>query len=247
MKQLGTLGGGNHFIEVCLDTDDRVWLMLHSGSRNIGNEVATRHIATAKSLHDLNTLPAADLAYFVQGTPEFKAYWHDLDWAQRYAMKNREIMMVRLVRSFCRMFNDQNDFDPEIIVNCHHNYVAIEEHFGDEVYVTRKGAINAEEGRYGIIPGSMGAKSFIIKGLGNPQSFNSCSHGAGRKMSRTRAKANFTREDLEAQTRGVECRKDKGVIDEIPGAYKDIEEVMRAQNDLVEIVAELKQVICVKG
>ncbi len=247
MKQLGTLGGGNHFIEVCLDTDDNVWLMLHSGSRNIGNEVATRHIATAKSLHDLNTLPDPALAYFVHGTPEFKAYWHDVDWSQRYAMKNREIMMIRLVRSFNRMFNDQEEFDPEITVNCHHNYVASEEHFGDRVYVTRKGAINAEAGRYGIIPGSMGAKSFIIKGLGNPQSFNSCSHGAGRKMSRTRAKAKYTIDDLKNQTMGVECRKDKGVVDEIPGAYKDIEEVMRAQSDLVEVVAELKQVICVKG
>ncbi len=247
MKQLGTLGGGNHFIEVCLDTEDRVWLMLHSGSRNIGNEVATRHIATAKSLHDLNTIPAADLAYFVYGTPEFKAYWHDLDWAQRYAMKNREIMMTRLMRSFNRMFNNQEEFDPEVTVNCHHNYVAVEEHFGDKVYVTRKGAINAEDGRYGIIPGSMGAKSFIIKGLGNPQSFNSCSHGAGRKMSRTKAKAKYTIDDLKNQTMGVECRKDKAVIDEIPGAYKDIEEVMRAQSDLVEVVAELKQVICVKG
>ena len=247
MKQLGSLGGGNHFIEVCLDTDDNVWLMLHSGSRNIGNEVATRHIATAKSLHDLNTLPAADLAYFVQGTPEFKAYWHDLDWAQGYAMKNREIMMKRLMKSFNRMFNDKAEWTPELAVNCHHNYVAVEEHFGDEVFVTRKGAINAESGRYGIIPGSMGAKSFIIKGLGNAASFNSCSHGAGRKMSRTKAKAKFTREDIEAQTRGVECRKDKGVVDEIPGAYKDIEEVMRAQSDLVEVVAELKQVICVKG
>ena len=283
MKQLGTLGGGNHFIEVCLDTEDRVWLMLHSGSRNIGNEVATRHIATAKSLHDLNTLPDPSLAYFVQGTPEFKAYWHDLDWAQQYAMRNREIMMKRLVRSFNRMFGGSadtlvrmsaastrtdvddseslidrdffaggtGDADKSVrapfVVNCHHNYVAVEEHFGDEVYVTRKGAINAEVGRYGIIPGSMGAKSFIIKGLGNPQSFNSCSHGAGRKMSRTKAKQKFTREDLEMQTAGVECRKDKGVVDEIPGAYKDIEEVMRAQSDLVEIVAELKQVICVKG
>jgi len=247
MKQLGTLGGGNHFIEVCLDTDDYVWLMLHSGSRNIGNEVATRHIATAKSLHDLNTLPAPDLAYFVKETPEFKAYWHDLAWSQEYAMKNREIMMTRLVRSFNRMFNDQNDFDPEITVNCHHNYVAIEEHFGDEVYVTRKGAINAESGRYGIIPGSMGAKSFIIRGLGNPQSFNSCSHGAGRKMSRTKAKAKFSIEDLNQQTAGVECRKDRGIVDEIPGAYKDIQKVMQAQSDLIEVVAELKQVICVKG
>jgi len=247
MTQLGTLGGGNHFIEVCLDTNDTVWLMLHSGSRNIGNEIATRHIATAKSLHELNTLPDPSLAYFVQGTDEFQAYWHDLEWAQAYAMKNREIMMNRLLRSFNRMFNDGHDFRPEVLVNCHHNYVGIEEHFGESVYVTRKGAINAESGRYGIIPGSMGAKSFIIRGLGNPQSFNSCSHGAGRKMSRTKAKSKFTIDDLKAQTAGVECRKDRGVVDEIPGAYKDIEEVMRAQDDLVEVVAELKQVICVKG
>jgi tRNA-splicing ligase RtcB len=269
MKQLGTLGGGNHFIEVCLDTDDHVWLMLHSGSRNIGNEVATRHIATAKSLHDLNTLPDPALAYFVKGTDEFKSYWHDVEWSQRYAMRNREVMMDRLIRSFNRMFRRSEDtpvlmsakheqssaargggdksVPAPFMVNCHHNYVASEEHFGDNVFVTRKGAINAESGRYGIIPGSMGAKSFIIRGLGNPQSFNSCSHGAGRKMSRTKAKQKFTREDLEAQTRGVECRKDKGVVDEIPGAYKDIEEVMRAQSDLVEVVAELKQVICVKG
>ena len=247
MVQLGTLGGGNHFIEVCLDTEDNVWLMLHSGSRNIGKEIAERHIATAKSLHKLNELPSPDLAYFVQGTDEFRAYWHDLDWAQKYAMKNREIMMKRLLKSFNRMFNDQREFRPEITVNCHHNYVSIEEHFGDKVYVTRKGAINAEADRYGIIPGSMGAKSFIIKGLGNPQSFNSCSHGAGRKMSRTKAKSKYTIEDLKQQTAGIECRKDKGVVDEIPGAYKDIEEVMRAQSDLVEVVAELKQVICVKG
>jgi tRNA-splicing ligase RtcB len=247
MKQLGTLGGGNHFIEVCLDTEDNVWLMLHSGSRNIGKELAERHIATAKTLHKLNELPSPDLAYFVQGTDEFKAYWHDLDWAQKYAMKNREIMMKRLLKSFNRMFNDQREWRPEVAVNCHHNYVAIEEHFGDKVYVTRKGAINAEAGRYGIIPGSMGAKSFIIKGLGNPQSFNSCSHGAGRKMSRTKAKSKFSIDDLKQQTAGVECRKDKGVVDEIPGAYKDIEKVMRAQSDLVEVVAELKQVICVKG
>jgi tRNA-splicing ligase RtcB len=247
MVQLGTLGGGNHFIEVCLDTEDSVWLMLHSGSRNIGKELAERHIATAKSLHKLNELPSPDLAYFIQGTDEFRAYWHDLDWAQKYAMKNREIMMARLLKSFNRMFNDQREFRPEIKVNCHHNYVAVEEHFGDSVYVTRKGAINAAEGTFGIIPGSMGAKSFIIKGLGNPQSFNSCSHGAGRKMSRTKAKAKYTIDDLKAQTAGVECRKDKGVVDEIPGAYKDIEEVMRAQSDLVEVVAELKQVICVKG
>ncbi|MBK6751942.1 MAG: RtcB family protein [Acidobacteria bacterium] len=247
MVQLGTLGGGNHFIEVCLDTEDNVWLMLHSGSRNIGKELAERHLATAKTLHRLNELPSPDLAYFVQGTDEFKAYWHDLDWAQGYAMKNREIMMKRLLKSFNRMFNGDKAFRREITLNCHHNYVAVEEHFGDKVYITRKGAINAAEGTFGIIPGSMGAKSFIIKGLGNPLSFNSCSHGAGRKMSRTKAKSKYTIDDLARQTAGVECRKDKGVVDEIPGAYKDIDDVMRAQSDLVEVVAEIKQVICVKG
>lgn len=247
MKQLGTLGGGNHFIEVCLDTEDNVWLMLHSGSRNIGKELAERHIATAKTLHRLNELPDPNLAYFINGTEEFKNYWRDLDWAQGYALMNREVMMKRLLKSFNRMFNKQKEFRPEIAVNCHHNYVAEETHFGEKVFITRKGAINAEAGRYGIIPGSMGAKSFIIKGLGNEQSYNSCSHGAGRKMSRTAAKKRFTREDLERMTRGVECRKDSGVIDEIPGAYKNIDEVMRNQSDLVEIVAELKQVVCVKG
>ena len=247
MRQMGSLGGGNHFIEVCLDTEDNVWLMLHSGSRNIGKEIAERHIATAKTLHRLNELPDPNLAYFIQGTDEFKNYWHDLEWAQSYAMMNRQVMMKRLLKSFNRMFNKQKEFRPEIEVNCHHNYVAAEEHFGEKVFITRKGAINAEAGRYGIIPGSMGAKSFIIKGLGNAESYNSCSHGAGRKMSRTAAKKRFTREDLERMTKGVECRKDSGVIDEIPGAYKNIDEVMRNQSDLVEIVAELKQVVCVKG
>ncbi|HEY0459223.1 MAG TPA: RtcB family protein [Pyrinomonadaceae bacterium] len=247
MLQMGTLGGGNHFIEVCLDTEDNVWLMLHSGSRNIGKEIAERHIATAKTLHRLNELPDPNLAYFIHGTKEFQDYWKDLEWAQGYAMMNRQVMMKRLLKSFNRMFNKQKEFRPEIEVNAHHNYVALEEHFGEKVFITRKGAINAEAGRYGIIPGSMGAKSFIIKGLGNPQSYNSCSHGAGRKMSRTAAKKRFTREDLERMTKGVECRKDSGVIDEIPGAYKDIDEVMRNQSDLVEIVAELKQVVCVKG
>ncbi|MDH3530344.1 MAG: RtcB family protein, partial [Acidobacteriota bacterium] len=186
-------------------------------------------------------------AYFVKGTDEFRDYWRDLDWAQEYASKNREVMMKRLLYQFNRMFNDGCEFTPELIVNCHHNYVAEERHYGEDVFVTRKGAINAEVGRYGIIPGSMGAKSFIVKGRGERESFNSCSHGAGRKMSRTEAKKTFSREDLERQTKGVECRKDKGVIDEIPGAYKDIDKVMRNQQDLVEIVAELKQVVCVKG
>ncbi len=247
MTQLGTLGGGNHFIEVCLDTENFVWLMLHSGSRNIGKELAERHISTAKSLWQLNELPAPDLAYFIQGTPEFAAYWKDLKWAQGYAMKNREIMMARLLRVFNKMFNHRQPFQPEIAVNCHHNYVALEEHYGEKVFVTRKGAINAAAGVYGIIPGSMGAKSFIVQGRGLAESFSSCSHGAGRKMSRGAAKRAFTKDDLARQTEGVECRKDVGVLDEIPGAYKDIKAVMRNQSDLVKIVAEIKQVVCVKG
>ena len=247
MKQLGTLGGGNHFIEVCLDTENFVWLMLHSGSRNIGKELAERHIATAKSLWRLSELPDPNLAYFISGTPEFQAYWKDLEWAQRYAMKNREIMMTRLLKVFNKMFNHRQPFKPELAVNCHHNYVAIEQHYDEKVFVTRKGAINAAAGMYGIIPGSMGAKSYIVKGLGLPESFNSCSHGAGRKLSRGAAKRNFTKEDLERQTAGVECRKDLGVLDEIPGAYKSIETVMKNQQDLVEVVAEIKQVVCVKG
>lgn len=246
-RQLGTLGGGNHFIEVCLDTEDNVWLMLHSGSRNIGNEVARCHIKTAGTLHELSKLPDPNLAYFLQGTPEFAAYWHDLDWAQGYALKNREVMMNSLLRIVYRMFNNGEIFTPEIRVNCHHNYVSIEEHYGEEVFVTRKGAIRADKGTLGIIPGSMGTRSFIVKGLGAAESFNSCSHGAGRKMSRTAARKKFSAKDLAEQTLGVECRKDTGVVDEIPGAYKDIAEVMRSQADLVEVVAELKQVVCVKG
>ena len=247
MKQLGTLGGGNHFIEVCLDTESFVWLMLHSGSRNIGKELADRHISTAKSLWKLAELPSPDLAYFIQGTPEFAAYWEDLKWAQGYAMKNREIMMARLLKVFNKMFNHRETFEPEMAVNCHHNYVALEKHYGEKVFVTRKGAINADRGVYGIIPGSMGAKSFIVKGRGLAESFNSCSHGAGRKMSRGAAKRHFTSADLIKQTAGVECRKDHGVLDEIPGAYKSIEAVMKNQKDLVEVVAEIKQVVCVKG
>jgi tRNA-splicing ligase RtcB len=247
MKQLGTLGGGNHFIEVCLDTENFVWLMLHSGSRNIGKELAERHISTAKGLWQLSELPSPDLAYFIQGTPEFAAYWKDLKWAQGYAMKNREIMMTRLLRVFNKMFNHRQEFRPELAVNCHHNYVALEQHYGEKVFVTRKGAINAAEGVYGIIPGSMGAKSFIVQGRGLAESFNSCSHGAGRKMSRGAAKRAFSEADFARQTQGVECRKDKGVLDEIPGAYKDIKQVMKNQSDLVKIVAEIKQVVCVKG
>jgi tRNA-splicing ligase RtcB (3'-phosphate/5'-hydroxy nucleic acid ligase) len=247
MKQLGTLGGGNHFIEVCLDTENFVWLMLHSGSRNIGKELADRHISTAKSLWKLSELPAPDLAYFIQGTPEFAAYWKDLKWAQSYAMKNREIMMTRLLKVFNKLFNHRQPFKPEIQVNCHHNYVALEEHYGEKVFVTRKGAINAGKDTYGIIPGSMGAKSFIVRGKGNTDSYCSCSHGAGRRLSRGAAKRTYTLADLAAQTAGVECRKDEGVLDEIPGAYKDIDTVMAAQAELVDIVHTLKQVMCIKG
>jgi len=247
MLQLGTLGGGNHFIEICLDTEDRVWLVLHSGSRNIGKELAERHIATAKTLHRLNELPDPDLAYFVKGTEEFQNYWKDLQWAQEYAMVNRQVMMKSLIKIVSKRYNDGKIFRPLMDVNCHHNYASEETHFDEEVIVTRKGAVNAEEGRMGIIPGSMGAKSFIVRGLGNPESYNSCSHGAGRRMSRGQAKKHFTVKDLEKQTAGVECRKDRDVLDEIPKSYKDIDTVMANQSDLVEVVAEIKQVLCVKG
>lgn len=247
MLQLGTLGGGNHFIEVCLDTENRVWLMLHSGSRNIGKELAERHIATAKSLHRLNELPDPDLAYFIKGTKEFADYWSDLRWAQAYAFKNRAVMMKRLIKVVSKHLNKGKIFKPLMDVNCHHNYATNEFHYGEEVIVTRKGAVNAEQGQMGIIPGSMGAKSFIVRGLGNPESYNSCSHGAGRRMSRGAAKKHYTLKDLEQQTKGVECRKDGSVLDEIPKSYKDIDTVMRNQADLVEIVAEIKQVLCVKG
>lgn len=246
-QQLGTLGGGNHFIEVCLDTDDNVWLMLHSGSRNIGKELADRHIATAKSLHDLKQLPDPNLAYFLSNTAKMNAYFHDLSWAQNYALANREVMLGILLKVFTKVVNGGKGFGSDLIVNCHHNYVAVENHFGEDVFITRKGAINAEKGTLGIIPGSMGTKSFIVRGLGNADSYNSCSHGAGRIMSRTRAKKEFTIDDLEKQTSGVICRKDKGVLDEIPGSYKNIDEVMANQADLIEVVAEIKQVLCVKG
>lgn len=243
-KQVGTLGGGNHFIEMCLDTDQRVWLMLHSGSRNIGKMLAEIHIGRAKKLAHNAELPDKDLAVFLAGTPEMEAYRRDLFWAQRYAFLNRQVMFDLYKNVVSKAF-PQARFEAPIL--CHHNYVSEETHFGEQVLVTRKGAINAEKGRLGIIPGSMGARSFIVEGLGNPESFNSASHGAGRKMSRGKAKKTFTVADLEAQTAGVECRKDKDVLDEIPGAYKDIEQVMANQRDLVRVVAELKQVLCVKG
>ncbi|MFP5270225.1 RtcB family protein [Coleofasciculus sp.] len=249
MKQLGSLGGGNHFIEVCIDTEDSVWLMLHSGSRNIGNRLAQCHISTAKELAKLagNRLPDPDLAYFIAGTPEFAAYWRDLQWAQDYARYNRDVMMARFKTIVEKHLTGGKPIKPLLEVNCHHNYAEKEVHFGEDVYVTRKGAVRAREEDYGIIPGSMGAKSFIVKGKGNHESYCSCSHGAGRLMSRKKAKKQFSLDDLVTQTQGVECRKDGGVLDEIPGAYKPIDEVMNNQADLVEVVATLKQVVCVKG
>lgn len=249
MKQLGSLGGGNHFIEVCLDTDNFVWLMLHSGSRNIGNMLAQNHISTGKDLAKLANirLPDPDLAYFVAGTPEFTAYWHDLQWAQNYARFNRDVMMARFKKIVEKHLAGGKQTKPLLSVNCHHNYSEKEVHFGEEVYVTRKGAVRAREEDYGIIPGSMGAKSYIVKGKGNHDSYCSCSHGAGRLMSRNKAKNVYTLDDLIKQTNGVECRKDEGVLDEIPGAYKPIDEVMANQADLVEVVATLKQVVCIKG
>jgi tRNA-splicing ligase RtcB len=242
--QLGTLGGGNHFIELCLDTEHCVWLMLHSGSRLVGNELATRHMERAARLAHNQALEDRDLAVFLAGTPAFDAYRRDLFWAQEYAAFNRALMLARL-QDVLRKVWPRVRFEPA--VSCHHNYVAEEVHFEEALLVTRKGAIRAGVGELGIIPGSMGAKSFIVRGKGNPLSFESASHGAGRRMSRAQAKRSFNVADLERQTRGVECRKDRGVVDEAPKAYKDIEQVMAQQADLVEIVAELKQVLCVKG
>jgi tRNA-splicing ligase RtcB len=245
-KQLGTLGSGNHFIEVCLDTQDAVWLMLHSGSRNIGKELAEYHIGEAQRLPHNQDLADRDLAVFIAGTPQMAAYRNDLFWAQEYAKYNRALMMALLKDVVRREFKKAGPaFDPEI--SCHHNYVSEERYEDVDLLVTRKGAIRAGAGDLGIIPGSMGTESYIVRGLGNPASFNSASHGAGRRMSRNAAKRTYSTRDLEEQTRGVECRKDSGVVDEIPGAYKPIRKVIDQQRDLVEVVAKLKQVVCVKG
>jgi tRNA-splicing ligase RtcB (3'-phosphate/5'-hydroxy nucleic acid ligase) len=249
--QLGTLGGGNHFIELCIDEEQYVWVMLHSGSRGIGNVMGRYFIEAAKKdmrRHKVN-LPDKDLAYFSEGSTWFDDYVEAVDWAQDYALLNRREMM-RLALEVL-----ERELSPRInawkvlgeAINCHHNYVQQETHFGEKLFVTRKGAISAREGELGIIPGSMGAKSYIVRGLGNAESLCSCSHGAGRRMSRTEAKRKFSREDLAEQTQGVECRKDGGVLDEIPGAYKDIDTVMANQSDLVEVVHTLKQVVCIKG
>lgn len=249
VKQLGTLGTGNHFIELCLDTSGDVWLMLHSGSRGVGNAIGRYFIEKAKEEMERwhIELPSPDLAYLPQGTPMFDDYWSALEWAQRYASTNRQLMFSAALAAVSATMGRPVEAVPGMAINCHHNYAALENHFGENVFVTRKGAVRARIGDYGIIPGSMGARSFIVAGLGNPDSFCSCSHGAGRKMSRTEARKVFTVDDLKAQTAGVECRKDDAVVDEIPGAYKDIDEVMANQSDLVEVVAELRQVLCVKG
>lgn len=248
LKHLGTLGTGNHFVEVCLDETNQVWIMLHSGSRGVGNAIGRYFIELARE--DMRkwfiNLPDKDLAYFSEGTEHFDDYWFAVGWAQRFAFKNREIMMENAIKALRQIVT--KPFDAAVkAVNCHHNYVGKEEHYGESVFVTRKGAVRARIGEYGIIPGSMGAKSFIVRGKGNEESFCSCSHGAGRVMSRTQAKKQFTVADQIAQTEGVECRKDASVIDEIPAAYKNIDDVMHAQRDLVEIVHTLRQVVCVKG
>lgn len=244
LHQAGTLGGGNHFIELCLDTSNTVWMMLHSGSRNIGKELAEFHITRAKKLAHNRDLPDRDLAVFLSGTKEMEEYRRDLFWAQRYAWLNRLVMLGLYRKALRRFFPHLQEVERTV---CHHNYVAEEIHFGEEVLVTRKGAIRAGRGEMGIIPGSMGTSSYIVRGLGNPESFESASHGAGRRMSRGEAKRRYTTKDLERETIGVECRKDGGVLDEIPSAYKDIDEVMAHQSDLVEVVYRLKQVLCVKG
>lgn len=242
--QLGSLGGGNHFIELCLDTEQNVWVLLHSGSRRIGAALAEHHMAVAERLLHNRALPDPALSVFLAGTPEFVAYRRDLFWAQEYAALNRRVMLVEIEGVLRGRWPD---LELDAVVACHHNYVAEERHYGEELLVTRKGAIRAGAGEPGIIPGSMGTRSYIVRGKGNALSFESASHGAGRRMSRTQARRAFSRADLARQTRGVECRKDRGIIDEAPKAYKNIERVMQQQADLVEIVHELHQVLCVKG
>ena len=246
-KQLGTLGGGNHFIELCLDENQDVWVMLHSGSRGLGNVIGTYFIELAKkeAQHRFGHVPDKDLSYFAEGSNSFNDYVEAVEWAQEYAFENRREMM-RLILEAIRPLLPSFQLTKEAI-NCHHNYVSQENHFGEDLLITRKGAIRAGQDELGIIPGSMGSRSYIVKGKANPESFCSCSHGAGRKMSRSKAKLLFGQEDLIQQTQGIECRKDSGVIDEIPSAYKDIDQVMANQSDLIEIVHTLKQVLCIKG
>lgn len=251
-SQLGTLGSGNHFIEVCTDEAGDLWLMLHSGSRGVGNRIGTTYIERAREwcLKNDAHLPNRDLAWFPDGSEEFAAYWRALNWAQHYAALNRRVMLGRVSDAVSDTLNltlNWGTLSGGTFIESVHNYVVREEHFDEVLYVTRKGAVSALKGELGIIPGSMGAASYLVRGKGNPDSFNSCSHGAGRRMSRSEAKRTFTVEDHAAGTVGVECRKDEGVLDETPGAYKDIDAVMAAQDDLVEVVHTLKQIICIKG
>lgn len=247
-KQIGSLGSGNHFIEICLDEAQDVWIMLHSGSRGIGNMIGRLFIEKAKLQMEryFIHLPDGDLAYLPEDTDDFNDYVEALQWAQDYALENRRLMMLTVIAAMKRRIDKPFEITSEAIA-CHHNYVARENHFGRNLWVTRKGAIRAREGDLGIIPGSMGQRSYIVRGKGNLESYCSCSHGAGRKMSRAAARRTFTVADLEAQTVGVECRKDDAVLDEIPGSYKSIDEVMANQTDLVEVVHVLKQCLCVKG
>jgi tRNA-splicing ligase RtcB len=244
--QLGTLGSGNHFLEVCADDEGAIWLVLHSGSRNIGKELAEIHVEAARKLPHNQDLPDKDLAVFLSGTVKMDEYRRDLFWAQEYARRNRAVMLA-LAQDVMRKYFGGKLRAWDEPISCHHNYVAEETYGGVELLVTRKGAIRAGAGELGIIPGSMATGTYIVRGLGNEAAFHSASHGAGRKMSRNKARKSFTVDDLVAQTDGVECRKDGGVLDEIPGAYKDLESVIEAQTDLVEVVAHLKQLICVKG
>ncbi len=249
LNHLGTLGTGNHFIEVCLDQSDQVWLMLHSGSRGVGNRIGSYFIQLAKEemRRWFINLPDVNLSYLPEGSQHFDDYVEAVEWAQEYAMMNRQLMMEAVLAAL-RSLPELPAFKADLMaVNCHHNYVARENHYGKQVYLTRKGAVRARKGDMGIIPGSMGARSYIVRGKGNPESFHSCSHGAGRTMSRSEAKKRFTVADHEEATKGIECRKDAGVIDETPMAYKSIDAVMEAQKDLVEIVHTLRQVVCVKG
>ena len=247
-KQLGTLGGGNHFVEVCLDEHQNVWVMLHSGSRNVGKTIGEVAITTARGQASKNQvhLPDRDLAWLDEGSAEFDEYVEGLMWAQDYAALNRDLMLFNVMKAMREEFG-RDIGSTDQAVNCHHNYANMEEHFANKVWITRKGAVSARAGEMGIIPGSMGAKSFIVRGKGNADAYCSCSHGAGRRLSRNAAKRQYNLDDLARQTAGVECRKDGGVLDEIPGAYKDIDVVMAAQADLVEVVATLKQVLCIKG
>lgn len=246
-SQIGSLGSGNHFIEICIDENQDVWIMLHSGSRGIGNMIGTHYIAKAKRQMEqfFITLPDDNLAYFPEDTEDFDDYMHAVGWAQNYALENRRRMMIQVIEAMRGMMPAFTITQEAI--NCHHNYVEKEHHFGRNMWITRKGAIRAREGDLGIIPGSMGQRSYIVRGKGDVSSYCSCSHGAGRVMSRAEAKRRFSLTDLIAQTEGVECRKDEGVIDEIPASYKDIDQVMANQTDLVEVVHTLKQVLCIKG